>query len=249
MASAYVDQEINAHEARETRAHLAICPLCRRYLQELEETSLLFKGIPRPEVPRELRGYVMTAIEGRAAGELSLRQRLMEWMLKINPRPFSWATGVVTSILLFAATLSGFRPIPVDTSKLTALPPPPPIIERIIGTDDEFKALNGGAITVSIADNQQYELPQMDNPEEWGSFSRIAYQKPGNESMAALLQIEKDGRARLVKVLDDSKDPMVVEQLWWILANPLPTFKPAMINGEPVTTQVVAFFEKVDIGG
>jgi hypothetical protein len=248
IASAYVDQELTAHEAQESRAHLAICPLCRNYLQELQETSLFFKAARTPEVPRELHGYVMTAIERRASGDLNLAQQISEWLLRLNPRPFSYATGVVVSVLLFAVTLSGFKPIPVsdeerkltNTAVLLALPPPPPVISS--GT--EFSAYNPGS-TASAYD-ETYEMPQM-NSVSMVSFSHLAYQKPGDESMRVLLKVETDGHAEVVDVLDDPKDPMVVEQLWWNLMNP--TFKPATINGQPVATQMIMFVEKMDVGG
>jgi hypothetical protein len=248
MASAYVDQELTTHELQESRAHLAICPLCRKYVKELEETSLFFKAAPRPEVPRELHGYVMTALERRVSGSVNLRQRINEWVLKINPRPFSYATGAVVSILLFAITLSGFRPIPVNAedrrwdSTAVLLAPPP----AVISSETEFNVYNNIPTNTASSYDETYELPQM-NSVSMVSFSHLAYQRPGNESMTVLLKVETDGHAEVVNVLDDPKDPMVVEQLWWNLLNP--TFKPATINGQPVATQVIMFVEKMDVGG
>ncbi|MBI3650974.1 MAG: hypothetical protein HY231_07970 [Acidobacteria bacterium] len=244
MASAYLDEELNAHELQASRSHLAICPLCRNYLQELQNTSACFKEIPRPEAPRELHSYVMVAIERRVKGEISLRQRAIEWMMKLNPRPFSFATGAVVSVILFAATLSGFRPLPVDTSKLTT--PPLTSVPQVPSSLVEYNLYNNLPATKASSSNEEYELPQM-NSSSMVSFSNLAYQKPGDEGMAALVQIGVDGRARIVDVLDDPKDPMVVEQFWFALMNP--TFKPATINGEPVATQIVMLVEKMDVGG
>jgi hypothetical protein len=248
-ASAYLDQELSAQEAKACHSHLAICPLCRNYLAELEETALFFKQTLRPAVPRELHGYVMTALERRITGDISLRQRAVEWLLSLNPRPFSFATGAVVSILLFAVTLSGFKPIPVDTSKLTEPPVSvlPVVGERVTGSDNEFNAYNGIAINASATDKDYYQIPQMLNPGAWTSFSHIAYQKPGNESMAVLVRVGTDGHAEFINVLDDPKDPALVEQLWWTLGNP--TFQPATVNGQPVATQMVLFVEKMDVGG
>jgi Putative zinc-finger len=249
MASAYLDEELNANEAKEYHSHLVNCSSCFQYLEEIEQTSLLFKRTPSSEVPRELHSYVMTAIERRVAGDISLQQRTVEWLLTLNPRPFSFATGAVVSILLFAITLSGFRPIPVDTSKLMT-PPTSTIllsVERITSSDNEFNAYNGIAANASTNDADYYKIPQVDNTPAWVSLSHLAYQKPGDEGMTALLEVEADGSARLVRVIDDPKDPMVVEQLWWTLHNR--TFQPAMVEGQPVATRIVIFMEKMDVGG
>jgi hypothetical protein len=250
QASAYLDQELTVSEASEYRQHLEACSPCRGHLEELEATSLFFKKSKTPEVPRELHSYVMTAIERRVSGDISLQQRTVEWLLTLNPRPFSFATGAVVSIILFAVTLSGFKPLPVDTSKLMAPPPPSTVllsVERITSSGNEFNAYNGIAVNASATNADYYKIPQVDNTPAWVSLSHLAYQKPGNEGMTALLEVEADGSAKLVSVIDDPKDPTVVEQLWWALHNR--TFQPAMVEGQPVATRIVIFMEKMDVGG
>lgn len=248
MASAYLDQELSLSELKEYRAHLGGCTLCSQHLQELEETSMFFREVRRPEVPRELHGYVMTAIEWRTSGEMSFAQGVMDWMLTLNPRPFSFATGAVVSIILFALTLSGFRPIPVNAadsrlnSTAVLLAPPP---DPIFGSGDEFNLYNN--ISLKALPTDSYELPRMVNRGSMASFGYLAYQQPGNESMSALVEVDRDGRGTLVNVLDDPKDPMVVEQFWWALHER--TFQPAIVEGQPVATRIVFFTEKVDIGG
>jgi hypothetical protein len=248
IASAYIDQELTPVELKEYRSHLAGCAFCRQHLQELEETSLFFKKMPQPELPRELHSYVMRAIESRTSGELSLRQSISEWMLTMNPRPFSVATGVIVSLIMFAFTLSGFKPLPVNaadsalnsTAILLATPPDP-----IFSSGSEFNLYND--ISQKDSTTNSYELPRMVNSGSISSFSYLAYQQPGNESMSALVEVDANGRGTLVDVLDDPKDPMVVEQFWWTLHDR--TFQPAIVEGQPVVTRIVFFTEKVDIGG
>jgi hypothetical protein len=248
MASAYLDQELTASEASEYRLHLEECSPCHKHLEELEATSLFFKESKKPELPRELHSYVMTAIERRVSGDISLQQRTVEWLLKLNPRPFSFATGAVVSIILFAITLSGFKPLPAspedrklgDTSILLA--------EPIVSSGNQFKVYNDIYANPSSTDIEgYYELPRMLNSGSMVSFSHLAYQRPGNEGMSVMLEVETDGRARLVNVLDDPNDPAVVEQLWWTLGNP--TFQPATVEGQPVSTRIILFVEKMDVGG
>src|SRR5687767_14288942 len=143
QASAYLDQELAVSEASEYRQHLEACSPCRGHLEELEATSLFFKESKTPEVPRELHSYVMTAIERRVSGDISLQQRTVEWLLTLNPRPFSFATGAVVSIILFAVTLSGFKPIPAspEDRKLTAVFLAP-YSEPVISSGVEFNLYN-----------------------------------------------------------------------------------------------------------
>jgi hypothetical protein len=65
--------------------------------------------------------------------------------------------------------------------------------------------------------------------------------------MAALVEVETDGSAKLVDILDAPQDPYLVEQLWWSLG--ARTFKPAFVSGRPVTTRIILLVEKVDVRG
>lgn len=249
MTSAYLDAELSSQEEIAYRLHLSGCLLCRRYLEETRQTSHLLRGISTPEVPRELHGYVMTAIAGRVTGDVNTGRRIYEWLLRINPLPVSYAAGVIVSMILFAFVLSGVKPIPLpqnesqltDVSALMTVPP-------INGSSAEFNRYNDIASQPSAQSSEEYyELPRVLNAGSMVSFSNLAYQKPGNDGLAALVEVEPDGRARLVEVIDQPKDSAVVEQLWWSLTNP--TFQPATIDGQPVSTKIVFLVEKMDVGG
>ncbi len=248
MTSAYLDRELTANETEIYTPHLASCLICRRHLEETEQASFFLKGARTPEVPRELRGYVMTALVRRVQHDISLRQRAMEWMLKLNPRPFSFATGSVATAILFIFLLTGLRPIPVprEDSRLddvTALMTVPPIIS----SDAEFVRYNDLPTGTKFEGSEDYyELPRL-NVGSMVSFSHIAYQKPGNEDMSALVEVDPDGRGRLVDVINEPSDPAVIEQLWWSLTNH--SFQPAKVEGQPVTTHIVLLVEKMDVGG
>jgi hypothetical protein len=261
MASAYLDQELTSIELQEYRAHLGVCTPCSRYLQELEETSLFFKNVRRPEVPRELHSYVMTAIERRASGEVSLRQEAMEWVLTLNPRPLSFATGAVFSIMLFAITLAGFKPLPVNSAnsggQLTQASwkkPPEPVLSSL----EEYGRYNDISMKSDMPSHDAsatssvdgYELPRMDNSTgSISSFVYLAFPNPGPESMVAMVEVDRNGRGKLVDMIDDPKDPMAVEQLWWTLQDFDPVFRPAILDGQPVATRIIFFAVKVDVWG
>jgi hypothetical protein len=243
-ASAYIDRQLRENEAADYREHLSACAGCRLHLVETEAVSLALRNADRPAAPRELRSYIMTEATRRARNEISLGESLFAWLLKLNPRPVAYATGLVISVLSFAALFSSFRPIPFGEiqSEQAAIFP------VISGSDREYHSYNNlppdGGITES---EHYYQLPRVLDNSALVSFSHIAYQKRGNEGMSALVEVDSDGRGRLVDVIDAPKDPYMIEQLWWSLRNR--TFQPATVSGRPVSTRIILLVEKMDVSG
>lgn len=242
--SVYIDRELGEIEVAEYRAHLAGCADCRVRLVEMETASLALSSIGRPEVPRELRSYVMMEVERRRSPDYSLVTRLFDWLLTLNPRVVAYATGVVLSIASFGVLFSTFKPIPlpVTESGQVAISP------VVNGSDREFHSYNNLPLDKGQTDDANYyELPRVLSNSSLVAFSHIAYQKPGNETMSALVEVDAEGRGRLVDVIDEPKDPHIVEQLWWSLRNR--SFQPAVVSGKPVPTRIILLVEKVDISG
>jgi hypothetical protein len=148
----------------------------------------------------------------------------------------------VISMISFSALFSSFRPIPasaIRTEQATIYP-------IINGSDREYHSYNN--LPPDTANNDHYyQLPRVLDNSALVSFSHIAYQKPGNQGMSALVEVDPDGRGRLVDVLDAPEDSYLIEQLWWSLRDR--TFQPATVSGHPVPTRIVLLVEKVDVGG
>ena len=243
LASSYLDRQLVDNEADELHVHLSECSGCRSYVVELEEMSLVLKRTNSPEIPEELRSYVMTAVARRASGVTS-SQNIVNWLLKFNPRPLSYAAGVVASTILFAVLLAGLKPIPVMESGIERAT----ILPVITGTDAEYHAFNDmPPDTPSPANGHSYQLPRVLDNSALVSFSHIAYQRASDKGMAALVEVGADGSARLVDMLDEPIDPYLVEQLWWSLSSR--TFQPAMVEGHAAPTRIVLLVEKMDVGG
>jgi anti-sigma factor RsiW len=245
LTSAYLDRELVDSEAADFHGHLSDCSSCRIHLAEVEELSLVLRRSSHPEIPMELRGYVMAAVQGRARRQISASQRLFEWLLKLNPRPVSYAAGAVISTILFAFLLTGLKPIPTMAGGIERAT----ILPVISGTNAAYHASNpdlpqaGG----SEGSGDYYQLPRVLDNSALVSFSHIAYQRAGDEGMAALVEMGADGSAKLVDMLDEPNDPYLVEQLWWSLSNR--TFQPAMVDGHAAPTRIVLLVEKMDVGG
>jgi hypothetical protein len=246
-ASAYIDGELPDQEFAEYRSHLSTCSDCHLRLLELEQVSLMFREVQQPEVPRELHSYVLTEVARHSSREVSVRQRLFEWLLKLNPRPVAYTTGFTISALSFLLLFSSFRPIPVsaivDTEQAAIFP-------VVSGSDREFHSYNDlppDPDSTGAGSDHYYQLPRVLDHGALVSFSHIAYQKAGDEGMSAMVEVESDGRARLVDVLDAPKDPYLVEQLWWSLRNR--TFQPATVSGRPVSTRIILLVQKMDVSG
>ncbi|MEK6324804.1 MAG: zf-HC2 domain-containing protein [Acidobacteriota bacterium] len=243
-ASAYVDRQLHEDEAADYREHLAACDACRLRLAETQAVSLTLRSADRPAVPRELRSYIMIEATRRARKEISVSESLLAWLLKLNPRPVAYATGLVISLLSFSALFSSFRPIPFgETQSQQAA-----IYPIISGSDREYHSYNNLPPDRGSTDTEHYyQLPRVLDNSALVSFSHIAYQERGNQGMSALVEVDSDGRGRLVDVIDAPKDPYMIEQLWWSLRNR--TFQPATVSGRPVSTHIVLLVEKVDVSG
>lgn len=243
-ASAYIDRQLNENQAVGYREHLLACEGCRLRLAETEAVSRAVRNTEQPAVPRELRGYIMTEATRRAQKEISLTESLFEWLLKLNPRPVGYAAGLLFSLLSFASLFSSFRPIPpglAGSQQAAAIFP-------ISGSNREYHSYNNLPPDRTSSDTEQYyQLPRVLENSALVSFSHIAYQKAGNQGMSALVEVDPEGRGRLVDVLDAPKDPYMIEQLWWSLRDR--TFQPATVSGRPVSTRIILLVEKVDVSG
>lgn len=243
-ASAYIDRRLDENGSAEYRAHLSECSACRVDLAEIETASMMLRRVDGLEVPRELRSYVMSEVSRHARNEVGMLQRVFEWVLKLNPQPIAYVSGAVISVVLFGAFLSSFRPIPpsgVRTVDVAILP-------AIHGSDSEYHSYNNLPPDKGTPPSDHYyELPRVLDNSALVSFSHIAYQKPGNQGMSAMVEVGEDGRATLVDVLDSPTDPYVIEQLWWSLRSR--TFQPATVSGHPVSTRIIFLVEKMDVDG
>jgi hypothetical protein len=180
----------------------------------------------------------------RARNEVSFTQEVFEWLLKLNPVPVSVAAGILVSLFSFATLFSSFKPIPLGAVETQAAS----ISPVISGSDREYQSYNNlPQDTLSNASDHYYELPRVLDNSALVSFSHIAYQKPGNQGMSALVEVDPDGHGRLVNVLNAPQDPYVIEQLWWSLRDR--TFQPATVSGRPVPTRIILVVEKVDVSG
>jgi hypothetical protein len=244
-ASAYIDRQLHESEAAEYREHLSTCVGCRLHLTEIEDVSLTLRKTDRPAVPRELRSYIMTDATRRARKEISLTESLLAWLLKLNPRPVAYATGLVVSLLSFTSLFSSFRPIPLGETRSQQAAAIFPIIS---GSDREYQSYNNLPQDAGSTDSEHYyQLPRVLDNSALVSFSHIAYQKAGNQGMSALVEVDSDGVGKLVNVIDAPQDPYLIEQLWWSLRNR--TFQPATVSGHPVPTRIILLVEKVDVSG
>lgn len=244
-ASEYIDGEIDGDEARRYVAHLDSCTFCRDVQRQMADISLSLRNMNRPRVPMELHGYVMNEVRRDSAGELALAERVVKLLLSFNPRVVSYAAGALASIVMFSITLSGFRPIPIVGGVLEPLAD---VVQIVRGSDEEYNRYNNLPIDPDgRREDHFYELPRVNPESSLVSFSHIAYQKPGQDGAAALVEVLPDGTARIVQVLERPRDPALLRTLSWSLSKR--PFQPASIEGKPVLTRIVMVVEKMDVWG
>jgi hypothetical protein len=247
LASAYMDRRLGPSGSAGFSAHLGRCEDCRGYLSDLERISGMLAATRELEVPRELRGYVMMSVGRQAAGHVTLADRVVDYMQKLNPRLVSYCAGIVVSMILFGLTLAGFRPIGAFGA-MGSMDNTYQQLATIFGSDEQYHSYNElPPDAVEPSTEHYYELPRVVGDSSLISFSNIAYRKPGDEDGAVLTEVSPDGRATIVKVLKQSSDPDVIQDLQWSLSKH--PFQPALISGKPVQTRIVLFFQKMDITG
>jgi anti-sigma factor RsiW len=241
-----LDRRLDEKETIEYCSHLSACAGCRAHLSETQAVSLALKRSGEPEMPRELHSYIMNEVERHAGREISFDQSVFEWLLRLNPRPLSYAAGVVVSAILFSFILSAVKPIPV-VGAMTVVSRQADRIQVVTSPEEEYNAYNDIPLDESLNnDEHSYELPRVLDDSSLVSFSHVSYQR--SDGIAVLVEVSPDGRGELVEVLgDDPPPPQLVEQLWWSLSKR--TFQPAMVEGRPVPTRIVVLVEKMDVSG
>ncbi|HEY6333037.1 MAG TPA: hypothetical protein VI756_27185 [Blastocatellia bacterium] len=247
LASAYMDRRLKPLESANFNIHSGQCGDCREYLSDLELVSGMLAGARELEVPRELHGYVMTSIGRMAAGRVTVGDRVIDYLQKLNPRLVSYSAGIMVSVMLFGLTLAGFRPI-TTFGGVGSIDSPYQQLATIFGSDEQYHSYNElPPDAVEPSTEHYYELPRVVRDSSLISFSNVAYRKAGDEDGAVLTEVSPDGRATIVKVLKQSSDPDVIQDLQWSLSKH--PFQPALISGKPVQTRIVLFFQKMDITG
>ena len=244
-ASAYLDRQLPEPDTAAYRAHLAACADCSLHFEEIQQVSLMFRDVAEPETPRELRSYIMTEAKRQARHEVNLGQRLLNSLLKFNPRVVAYTAGLVISLTSFGTLFSSFRPIPVNNVVETEQVAIFPVVS---GSDREYHSYNGMPSDGNIAaEENYYQLPRVLDNSALVSFSHLVNQRSGDAGISAMVEIDSDGHANLIDVIDGAKDPFVVEQLWWSLQDR--TFQPATVSGRPVPTRIILLVEQVDVSG
>ena len=241
-ASLFVDRQLGAHEAAKYQAHIDTCADCRLRFAETRQMSLMLKGALRPDLPEEIHGNVMTAVRMRSAGEVKLAWKVIDLLQKLNPRLVSYAAGALVSAVLFGITLAGLKPIPSGGGMVASYTP------GITVSDGVYHLYNDLPPDSGLGEfNHAYELPRVVDSSSLISFSNVAYQKPGDEGAAALVEVMPDGRGKLLEMLEEPSDPNFIDELKWSLSKR--PFQPAIRSGQPVQTRIVLLLQKIDVSG
>lgn len=97
MLSAYLDDELDGEELRQTQQHLDACPRCRRVLSQLGRTSELLGNLPRRQLPEGFRGELRAALLEHKADRKATRPA------RSPPRGYLVAAMILVIILPAAA--------------------------------------------------------------------------------------------------------------------------------------------------
>lgn len=116
LLSAYVDNELDAHERAAVEARLRTDERARQLLQELRQASEAVRSLPREKLPRDLRGGVFAAIDDAALEKGAFGQANAErattlpmspaaQQRRLSPRTWALAAFAVAAALMLVVAL------------------------------------------------------------------------------------------------------------------------------------------------
>jgi hypothetical protein len=133
LLSAYVDNELDAHERAAVEERLRTDERTRQLLQELRQASEAVRSLPRQTAPRELRDNVLAAIEQVAFEKdnieraTTLPMSVAAWQRRMTPRTWALAAFAVAAALMLTVVLprrvDEHRPLAQASKEKTASEP------------------------------------------------------------------------------------------------------------------------------
>jgi hypothetical protein len=233
QVSLYLDDQLNSWEQPAFILHLNQCVDCREYLEQMRTLWQSLRRWPRPQAPADFVAHTMAAFDARSqrrqAGLWGRLVQMSNWAT-LHPRPVSAVASFVITLVLYSVILGHLKPItyvPVAAHR-----------EPITLSSSEFNWLNNAAGPPS---SSPYTFPRVETMHQL--VASIDQTRKGHFVVVTL--IHPDGKASLVEVIDPPGSPEVIEQVQVALRNL--SFRPAMISGRPVATQLVLMVQRVDV--
>ncbi|MGB8507566.1 MAG: anti-sigma factor [Pyrinomonadaceae bacterium] len=256
--SPYLDGELTQGARSALDAHLVVCPVCRRGLEEMRSLIRSFSLVERPAAPRGLQPSISRALMVERAARtarpaLPLSERIARW---IEPHLMPYAVGAFYSMLLFVAVFGALR------HQLQTL--------RNLADADRLEAALPYRVTWvgGYGDGGGYDVMQPLSPESLaaarspfasqspslnprGALAALARSstssdRPDDDDMIVVADVYSNGSASLAAVVTPPRNPRMLDELQDAFRKN-PAFVPASLDRRPQTMRVVFALQKMNV--
>jgi TonB family protein len=234
--SLYLDDQLGHREQTEFLAHLNQCAYCREHLAQMRAIWQEMRRLPRPAVAAGLVQQTLAAFDAHQRTrpmDIGGRFRQLANWAVIHPRTVSAVASIVITLAFYTAILDQLKPL--TNLALVAH------TEPVLLSPSAYHRLNGSSEPLS--ESPSFTFPRVEAASEL--VNSLGQTRRGHLVVLAL--VHTDGRVSLVEVVEPSGSPEVEEQANVALRRMW--FRPAMLAGRPVATQLVLMLHSVEVGG
>ncbi len=258
--SPYLDDELTRDARMALDAHLDVCPICRRELDETRSLIRSYSLIARPAAPPNLAAAISHALiieraERNARTAHGLRERVTRW---IEPHLMPYAVGALYSLLLFVGVIAGFSQQLQSLRNLAAAEKFEATLPyQVTWIDNSVGGLNGvldGTQRLSpenLAASRAPFTEQSPSLNPRGALAKLALSpsdslSPDDDDMIVVADVYSNGSASLAAIVEPPRNPRMLDELQDALRKN-PAFVPASLDRRPQTMRVVFALQKMNV--
>jgi hypothetical protein len=249
LLSQYIDDELSLPVRAAIDTHLDKCPVCRADAAELRAISRSLWQLARPVQPADLPSSIADALMIEAAAlretpELSLRERLVQWL---EPRLMPYGIGSFASVVLFVSMFAALMPHFIALQQ--AARQSNSFFARQTGYD-----LNQPVTPEDFSANRAPFAAQSPSLAPGGALAALtkSYSHPhpdmyeDADDMVVVADVFSNGAASLAHVVQAPRDRQMLADFEVALRQSA-AFVPASLDRRPDTMRVVFTVQKVDV--
>jgi len=251
--STYLDAIQSAETRTQTEAHLAVCPVCRQELFEMQQTLRALRSVARPVAPPDLTTSIQYALTIERAAQVA---HPAETFYARFPRLIEnyflpYAVGAMASLLLVFFMYGVLRAQYIADAEWQRLS-----AATALQTDaNNVQTINDVTKPVPIppalfaASRQQFatESPSL-NPR--GALATLVGRNSagseGDDDMVIVADVYSDGQASVAEVMQPPRDPQMLREFQQAMRQNA-AFVPASLDHRQQTMRVVFVMQKIDV--
>lgn len=251
--SSYLDATQSPDTRTQTDAHLAVCPVCRQELCEMQETLRAFRSLARPAAPADLVPSIQYALTIERAAQFAepaapFYSRLSR-LFETHFLPYS--VGAMASLLLVFFMYGVLRAQYIAEAEWQRLSSEH--AQQIDTNDVQFITDVTKPVPIPpeqfVASRQEFtnESPSL-NPR--GALAKLVGSNTGasegDDDLMIVADVYSNGQASVAEVMQPPRDPQMLRQFQQAMRQNA-AFVPASLDHRAQTMRVVFVMQKIDV--